>query len=114
MCNKCKEIDPEQVLGRLRRCGVDISCFSDVVVALESEIHHYRDVIHRMGKRSIAEKRGLPAASSGYRAYGFDRCCGVIELEDKIGELNEFGCRIVAVTQAGEMYTVFYWGTVDG
>ena len=99
-----EKINPEHVRLRLKRCGVDISNADDVVVALETEIRHYRLKINAMQKPPD-DARPKPKSR-----YDFEQCLGVVELANTLQEINEFGCRLITVTQDGGIYTVFFEG----
>ena len=54
----------KSAIARLKIAGVDTTCYKDVVIALETEIRHYRDLIERLKecgehKRETARKAGI-------------------------------------------------------
>lgn len=51
-----------------------------------------------------------PENRLGYRRplYDFQLCVGLVELKRTISEINRTNCLIRAVTQDGEIYTVFF------
>lgn len=54
----------KSVISRLKAVGVDTNCYKDVVIALETEIRHYRDLIEHLkeageAKREKARKAGI-------------------------------------------------------
>lgn len=68
----------ESALSRLRRAGVDTSHYTDVVIALETESRHYRDVIDQIQKRP---ERDAPEA----RASGVKQ--GLLEMASALMDL---------------------------
>lgn len=78
------------VLSRLRRAGVDTTCYKDVVIALETENRYYRDVIHNLKSRDGEH----PAeADCKMITAGFDS--GVRALASKI--ISDFAVEAIAV-----------------
>lgn len=54
----------KSAIARLKTAGVDTNCYKDVVIALETEINHYRDLIEHLKecgehKRESARKAGM-------------------------------------------------------
>lgn len=54
----------ESTITRLKKAGVDTTCYKDVVIALETEIQHYRDLIEHLKecgehRRESARKAGI-------------------------------------------------------
>lgn len=54
----------KSAIARLKTAGVDTNCYKDVVIALDTEIRHYRDVIDRISGRG-----GIPGECSDHGAF---------------------------------------------
>ena len=98
------EIDVAQVYRRLRKCGVNIQSRNEVVLALESEIRHYRDVIHELGRR----QRLTPLPPLEDRMVCDWETCRAPEVSQVLHEINAYGYELISVTQHGEVYSMFF------
>lgn len=101
----------DKALARLRRQGVDISDLYEVIAALVSEIDHYRAVIQTMQDKLRTQP---PRRTRGETYYDYI-LCSPFNLTAHIQDVNEYGGRIVSITQdSRDNYTILLEYTYNG